>query len=104
MPKKSNPFLVALTVIGSLAGLVAIVLAIVAAQAARSYDGDPSVAVASAAWAGIFAQVAVLAIIGALVAGAVTWVPSEKPANPNALGGDGLTPGERRFFTEQGGL
>jgi hypothetical protein len=104
MRKQSNPFIVALTVIGICAGLLALILAAVANDA-ESYVLTPAVPLAASVWAGLFAQVAILATLGALVSAAVRWIPSEVSAVAPASQVDTseLTDGERKFFTGDGG-
>ena len=105
MQQQSNPFIVALAVIGVCAGLLALILASVANNEAGSYIGDPAIALAASVWAGLFAQVAIFAILGALVSAAVRWNPTDRgPANPlPPVDTSGMTDGERKFFTDEDG-
>ncbi len=105
MTPRRNPFLVALVVVGVVSALLSFVLASIA--------GGPStellLAAGASAWAGILLQVAIFAILGALVAAAITWRPSPRPEEavaerPTPRRADvdttGMTPGEQRFFSE----
>jgi H+/Cl- antiporter ClcA len=102
---KPNPFIVALAVIGVVGGILALILANVANTEANSYSGDVDVAIAASVWGGLFGQVTVFAILGALVAAAVTWRPSDESSGPPrpSIDRSDLTEGEKKFFTEEDG-
>ena len=109
MQKPINPFIVALVVIGACAALLALILASVANNEATNpltgNSGDPAIALAASVWAGLFAQVAILAPLGALVSAAVTWSPTPASASKTVppVESSEMTDGERKFFTEEDG-
>jgi hypothetical protein len=81
--RPANPYLVALVVIGVCAAVLALILAAVA-NGQTGYFGDPELAFVAGVWAGLFGQVAILTIVGALIAAAIVWRPAVAPSPPES--------------------
>ena len=87
---RRNPYTATLIVIGSVSGLVAIILAIVAATMLGSIN--PFLSNTSAleqaagfgAWADILGLIAVVSIVGAIVSASITWAAANiaRPGGP----------------------